>query len=117
MSRNGRMSKNGKKPKDHRHSNMLQMSDHDTMALAEVVETRYLGLCQDYLRIKGDELQVPTHLHSDFIRWREMRVRHKKGDPRHSADEKKSLRTVAEWVLRVDCSLRDKEYIEMEWRD
>ena len=117
MSRNGRVSKNGKKPKDNRHSNMLMLSDNDMIALAEAVETRYLGLCEDYLRIKGVQLDVPTHLYPDFKRWREMRVRHKKGDLRHSEAEKKSLRSVASWTLMIDCSLRNKEYIEIAWGD
>lgn len=95
----------------------LANSTHDTIALAEAIEERFLRLCNDYLRIKGYRLVVPPALRTDFVRWREMRVRHKASDFRNTSSELKSTREVAQWTVNVNAKLRHQHPTQIEWPD
>lgn len=99
------------------HTNVLYRSIADTVALGDAIETRFLELCKDYLRIKHEHLSFPADLDSDVFLWRCMRMRHKKGDFRNTDDELKSTRRIAEWTLHVKCSLTNREYVPIEWGD
>lgn len=60
-----------------RHERKLVKSRADVVTLGYEVEYRYLKLCKDHLQALGVPLAVPKELHTDFVIWREMRVRHK----------------------------------------
>ena len=105
--------KNGQKI----HTNMLQPSTQDMVALALAVEERFLDLCAAHRRIKGVEIRIPPSLDRDLLLWRTLRVRHKKGDFRNTDDEKKATRRVAEWSLEQNCLLRGQTYKKIEWSD
>lgn len=91
------------------HGNMLVRSVADTVALAQAVEERFLDLCGSWLRIRGVEMPIPTSLDSDLLRWREMRVRHKRGDLRNTEAELKSTKAVAQWTLQMNAELRGQK--------
>ena len=97
--------------------NMLRPSDQDTIALCQEVQVRFLELCQDYLRCKNVQLAIPKDYDKDMFLWRTMAVRHRGGDLRHTKDEKSSLQRIADWTLKVKCSLVGKAYEPIEWRD
>ena len=100
-----------------RHGKKLRPSTLDDIQLAYAVETRFLDLCGTYLRVRGVEIPIPSSLNADLLRWREMRVRHNKGDYRNSEAEKKSVRTVAQWTVTENCELRGQENKIVEWGD
>lgn len=99
------------------HTRVLVPSIPDTVALGQAVEDRFLALCEDYYRIRYVQLAFPKDLDADILGWRQMRVRHKEGDFRNTADELKSTRRVAEWTLRVKCELTGRQYVPIEWGD
>ena len=92
-------------------------STQDTVALAQAVEERFLDLCRFYLRVNGFKLVVPGGLKHDFVRWRQMRVRHKAGDFRNTPSELKSTRSIAQWTVNVNSKLRNQNPKQLEWSD
>jgi hypothetical protein len=97
------------------HTNTLHPSSQDTIALCMAVQERFLNLCGTYLRVNGVELPVPQWLDKEFLNWRGMAVRHKKGDFRNNEAELKSLRVVAQWTLDMNCTLRNQPRKVMDW--
>lgn len=97
------------------HTDVLVPSSADAIAMAQAVEERFLELCRAYLGYRGQELPIPKSLDKDFLRWREMRVRHKRGDFRHTDRELNSLRTIAQWTLDVNSGLRGQPLKKLEW--
>ncbi len=108
------MSRNSNKP---RHLSRLGPSKPDDIALASAVEERFILLCKFYRQQKGMDLIPPAGLDRDMMFWRTMRVRHKKGDFRHTEGEMKALRHVAEWTLRVNAKLRNQPTPRVDWGD
>ena len=100
----GRRGTNGRRPRP----DMLVKSTPYDFYLAEAVESRFLELCGTYLRVRGIELLIPKHLDRDIIRWRELRVRHRSGDLRHTESEMKSVKAIAQWTLDVNAELRNQ---------
>ena len=100
-----------------RHANRLVPSLYDDIKLSMAIETRFLDLCGTYLRVRGEELPIPPSLDQDILRWREMAVRHRKGDFRNSEAEKKSMRTVAQWTVTLNCELRNQPDKIVDWGD
>ena len=98
------------------HFNVLRPSTPDAIALATALEERFVDLCGSYLRIKGSQLIPPPSLDNDMLRWRQMRVRHKKGDFRNSDAELLSVRTICEWTLRVNAEIRNQKSVAVDWR-
>jgi len=96
---------------------ILKKSDPDLIALSLSVETRFKDLLGSYLRIRGVELIPPKSLDQDMLRWREMAVRHRNGDLRNTDAEKKSVRAIAEWTIRVNCELRNQSPKVIVWKD
>lgn len=99
------------------HTSVLVPSTPDEIGMGEAVEERFLTLCKVYIRERGVALVPPTDLNSDMLCWRQMRVRHKKGDFRSSRDEVLATRRVANWTLLVNQKLRNQEQKPVEWAD
>lgn len=97
------------------HTDVLVESVSDTIALGLAVEQRFVTLCESYLTIRGVCLVPPADLNSDMFRWRQMRLRHKKGDYRNTVDELKSTQRVAQWTLNVNNKLRNQEPKVLDW--
>ena len=93
----------------------LISSTSDNISLAHAVEVRFLDLCQMYSRTHGVELPIPSDLNRDMYRWRQMRVRHKQGDFRHTEAELRSVRTIAQWTLDAKRELCGKPTEQLQW--
>lgn len=97
------------------HLNKLEPSPHDVVAMCQAVETRFVEVLELHLRVNGEKLYPPAHLDRAMHLWRTMAVRFKKGDFRNTADEKKALREIAEWTLRVNAKLRNQKMPVVDW--
>jgi len=98
-------------------NDLLVLSCRDTVELGKAVEQRFLDLCGTYMRIKGCGLELPSSLDSAMFLWRRMRVRHKRGDFRHSRSELLATREVAQWTLSENCKLRNQPDKVIQWKD
>lgn len=99
-----------------RHTKVLHRSKQDDAALAVALEDRFLRLCGDNKRIRGEELYVPSGLDGDFLRWRTMMDRFKKGDFRNTEAEIRSVQTICDWTLEVKAMLVGQDAKKVEWR-
>ena len=90
-------------------------SSQDEAALCQAAQQRFLDLCQAYLRIRGETLPIPPSLNSDMLRWRQMAVRHRAGDYRHTESELKSLRSLCQWLVDTNCVLRNQPLTKIQW--
>lgn len=99
------------------HHNRLMPSGPDDVELATAVEERFLGLCNDYFRLQGVKMSIPPDLFNDIFRWREMRIRHKQGDFRHTEAELKSVKAVAQWTVNQNCLLKGQPLVSLEWKE
>jgi len=99
------------------HRNVLIKSKPDDVALTWAVQEKFLHLCSLYLKMKGIQLPIPTHLDADFLRWRQCFYRYKQGDLRHTDAEKRSVRTIAEWTLQIKAELMGEAVPMMDWND
>ena len=107
------MAKNGR----FRHKDVLVESPPDVVALADAVESRFIELCGMFYRMHGVELVPPKDFDSDMFLWRKMRLRHKRGDFRHTRDEQLATRRIAEWTLRENAKLKNQPYEPVQWKD
>lgn len=95
----------------------LVKSSRDDVALCMAVQTRFLDLCGSHLRIRGTELVPPASLDQDMLRWREMAVRYKGGDYRHTEAELASLKEIATWTVAVNAQMRNQKMPHIVWRE
>jgi hypothetical protein len=101
------------------HSDNLKPSSEDVRALAESIEPRFVQVCETYGRKWGDG-QVPridAEMQKHFERWRQVVVRHRQGDYRHSLSEYKSMKAVAQWTVDENCKLCRQPSKLIEWSD
>ncbi len=96
-------------------SDPLCASTPDTIALAEAVESRFLTLCEGWLHKRGVKISVPKSIDGDLLRWRQMCVRHKKGDRRNTVSEINSTKAIAQWTVTMNCELRGQPDKQMSW--
>lgn len=99
------------------HSNRLVPSRPDDIALAQAVEQRFIDLCSTHMRLRGTMPQVPLSLTPDMRRWRQMRLRHRGGDLRHTDAEMRSVRTFAQWTVDINNQLRNQPPSDVQWYD
>ena len=110
------MSKRNGKPKSKQHfPGRLIPSQPDDYCLARKVEENFLIVCNNHLRIRGEEICIPPSMDADIVRWRQMRVRHESGDLRHTEAELRSVKAVAEWTVRVNAALRNQNTPTIDW--
>lgn len=98
-------------------SDLLQPSNPDTVALGQAVEEKFLDVCHTHLQMTGTEIPIPKSMDRDMLRWREMRVRHKRGDYRNSPSELLATKAIAQWTVSMNCTLRKQPIKAVEWRD
>lgn len=96
-------------------TDLLKPSTPDTIALSDAIESRFKSLCHAYARLRGMELGIPKKLDSDFLRWRTMAVRHKKGDFRNTISERQSIQTIAQWLVDTNAAIRNQPAKVIEW--
>ena len=97
------------------HSGKLHRSRIDDIELCRAVQERFLQLCKLHLTATGEELPIPGSLDRDFLRWRAMAVRHKRGDFRHTEAELRSVKAVAQWTVDEKAKLQGREPEKIEW--
>ena len=108
--------RNGKPKKIH--LDRLQKSSPDDRQLIVELEKRFLTVCELYGRKSGGLTpDIPEHIKKEMVRWRQMAVRHQKGDFRHTPSEMLSVRTVCQWTVDLNCDLRGQERVTIEWPD
>jgi hypothetical protein len=87
-----------------------------TLQFNAELHSRFLSLCEMHGRIRGTALTPPKSLDMDFLRWRRMAVRFKRGDYRNSEGEERSMLSIASWTLDVQCELiPSKKREKMPW--
>ena len=87
------------------HLNMLVPSYPNTVMTGIEVESRFIDVCGMYRRVRDVDLVPPSELDNDMKRWREMRVRHKKGDYRHRESEIFAQESIMKWILDTKLEL------------
>jgi hypothetical protein len=92
------------------HTNVLVPSPMEAVRLGREVEQRFVRLLADWLRVRGERLVPPPNLDNDMLRWRQMRVRHKEGDFRHTEAELRSMEAIAQWCYAKQCEWTGTEY-------
>lgn len=97
--------------------NRLYPSHSETINGCILVDGDYRKLCRTYMIVKGIELFPPKSLMPDITRWREMIVRYNRSDWRNSEAEVMSLRAVAQWLVDINCELRNQPPKKIEWGD
>ena len=95
----------------------LKTSHPDTFNLSQSVQTRFLELCDLYMRVTEQPLQVPEDMKSAFKLWRQMHVRFTSRDLRNTKDEEQALRDVAQWTLDRKNELCNQPKKTLEWVD
>ena len=81
------------------------------------LESRFLDLCDMYLRMKFEEIKIPKDMQRDMFLWRRMMKRFADGDLRHSEDEKSATRRFAQWTLDVKLELLHKPKQIIQWSE
>ncbi len=95
---------------------LLVNSTQDNVMLGMAVQESFIELCGAYLRINKVKLIIPDYLKRAIFIWREMCVRHKSGDIRHTEDEMKAMKEIADWTVRVNQELRNQKQKPVQWR-
>jgi hypothetical protein len=98
------------------HPNQLIPSTQDDILLCREVERGFNMVFNLYRSQNGEDLPVPPSLDADMFRWRSMAVRFRKGDLRHSEAELKSLKTIAQWTVSLNCKLGNQPEKKLVWK-
>ena len=100
------------------HRDMLKPSSSNYKGLLEEIGSQFLVVCELYGRKTGKpRFPVPKDMEGHFLRWRQMLVRHRKGDFRNSPSEWASVKEVAQFVFNWHCWLRGQPVKELVWGD
>jgi hypothetical protein len=99
------------------HLNVLLPSRLGNVALCQAVEERFKNLIDSWANAKGEMLEIPEYLNKDMHLWRTLAVRYKSGDLRHTVDEYKACKRIAEWTHKYNCELRNQPHTPIEWPD
>ena len=96
---------------------ILLNSKKDDIRLVDAIAERARTLVSLHLRVKGVALHPPGDLLKDFSLFNEVMDRYRGKDYRHTDDEMRSIRRIAQWTLDLNAELRNQEKTVMEWRD
>jgi len=100
------------------HGDVLKPSNPNYRGLAEKIGELFLTVCELYGRATGGEpFPVPKEMEAHFLRWRQMLLRHRKGDFRNSPSEWASVKEVAQFVFDWHCHLRGQSLKVLSWSD
>jgi len=101
--------------KGRQHANVLKPSTQDTIQLGIAVEERFLQVCEYHLRLYHTKVNVPSSLDGALLRWRTMRVHHKKGDFRNTREELQATREIADWTLSMQAMFTNTQKKTVNW--
>jgi len=100
------------------HGDVLKPSNPNYKRLTEEIGHQFLTVCELYGRNTGGQpFPVSKEMEAHFLRWREMVVRHRKGDFRNSPSEWASMKVVAQYVFDWHCQLRGQPLKTLVWGD
>ena len=100
------------------HGDVLKPSNPNYKGLTEAIGNQFLTVCELYGRNTGGQpFPVPKEMEVHFHRWREMVLRHRKGDFRNSPSEWASMKVVAQYVFDWHCKLRGQLLQCLVWGD
>jgi hypothetical protein len=99
------------------HGNVQVNSSPDVVALGKALEERFINLCGMHEKATGVHLFPPAELDRDMLNWRTMRLRHKRGDHRHTNAEFQSVKALCEWTLVVKARLCNQPVPKVNWGD
>jgi len=97
-------------------SGILRPSSRDTVQLGLAIQERYENVVGSWRRIKKQPLLIPPQIAADLKLCQAMVRRHKKMDYRHSEDELKASRNLAQWTCDVNCELRNQPKTKIQWK-
>ena len=98
------------------HGDALKPSNPNFRELGEEVGQQFLTVCELYGRKSGGRpFPVPREMEVHFNRWRQMVVRHRKGDFRNSPSEWEAMKVVAQYVFDWHCKLRGQPSKALVW--
>lgn len=98
------------------HGDVLKPSNPNYKGLTEEIGQQFLTVCELYGRnMGGQPFPVSKEMEAHFLRWREMVVRHRKGDFRNSPSEWASMKVVAQYVFDWHCKLRGQPSKALVW--
>ncbi len=104
--------RNGK----HIHGNQLKPSTSDHVALGIAIDDRFPVFCHRYEKTTGNQFVWSQSMDKDVLRWRQMRVRHKSGDYRHTDAELISMQLIAQFTVSENEKLCDQPASKpIEW--
>lgn len=99
------------------HTNTLRPATQDEVALAVKVEANFLDLCGSYRRLTGNDLVPPQDMDRDMLAWRQLLIRHRKGDFRCTDAECKCVQVIAQWTVDVNNQIRNQQFVKpIQWR-
>lgn len=88
------------------------------ITLIHEVSIRYYDLRDMHRRVLGTDLVPPTDLDGAFQRFNALKERcYLQNDFRMYADEKSSVRTIAQWLVDEKCRLCGQPTKEIPWVD
>ena len=100
------------------HGDRLEPSNPNYRELAEMIGEQFLVDCELHGRMTGDlQFPVPKEMEGHFLRWRNVLLRHRKGDYRNSPSEWASIKVVAQFVFDRYCRLRGQPVRELVWSE
>jgi len=83
----------------------LVPSNEGHLSFPIAVQHMFLELSALYERDRSANLRFPDSMKVDVDRWRELVMRHNKGDYQHTEMEWKSVLAVGQWILNVKAEL------------
>lgn len=95
----------------------LVPSTPDDVELGRAVEVRTTDMAALYLRVIRKKLIGDKDITNALIRFRSMRIRHNKGDLRHTRSEKNATKAIAQWSLDINNMLRKQPRYVIAWKD
>ena len=95
----------------------LLQSTGDDVSLVYELSKRLVGLEESWIHYKGTPLPVTEDMKKNLELYNELKLRHMRNDYRHTVDEMKATKEVAQWSVDVNCTLRGQPPITLTWKE
>ena len=92
-------------------------SNEAEVGLAREIEQKTIEVAAMYRRRYHKKLIPDGDMTKALVLFRTMRMRHAKGDYRHTNSEKQAVKAVAQWSLDVDRLIRNQSRMKLQWAD
>lgn len=78
------------------------------------IQERFIELADNFHKKWGFPIDIPSEIKSAIILWRQLFLRYRNGDFRHSEDERRAMAEVAQWSLDENRKLRNQDPIQLD---